>query len=92
MQVGDGVLCQDGDIVGVDELRYAVVDLRVNVVGAPCQDDAPVSCLIQERHGLLALFAHVIPAFLQLDPGFVDRVPDLGCRNGEFLSQLFNEP
>ena len=40
LQMGDGVLGEDGDAVGIDHLRDAVVDLRIHVVGTACQHDA----------------------------------------------------
>ena len=39
-QMGHGILCQNGKAVGSDQLRNAVVDLRIHMVGTSGQNDA----------------------------------------------------
>ena len=46
MQMGDRILCQHGDIVGVDHLRQSVVDFRVDVIRTAGKYDTAVARLI----------------------------------------------
>ena len=58
-QMGDRILCQYGEAVGGDHIRYAVVDLRVYVVGAPGQHNAPASMLLHPFKRFLTFFLHI---------------------------------
>ena len=51
----DGVLCEDGEAVGGDELRDTVVDLRVDMVGTAREHDAAVPALLHPKKSLLSL-------------------------------------
>ena len=55
----DRVLGQDRHAQGVDDVGHAVVDLRVDVVGAPGQHNAPAPVLAHPLQGAPALGAHV---------------------------------
>ena len=46
-QMGDGVLRQYRNIEGGDQLRNAVIDLRVDMVGPACQYNSPLSGFLQ---------------------------------------------
>ena len=58
-EMGDGILCQYGDPVAVDQIRDSVMDLRVDVVGASCQNDTSSSCFFQIFQSFLAFFLHI---------------------------------
>ena len=45
-QMRDGVLRQHCHVIGSDQFRYAVIDLRVNMVGAACQYNPSFSSLL----------------------------------------------
>ena len=69
---GNGILGEDRQAIGGDELGDAVVDLRVYVIGAACQDDAPAAVLLHPLEGLPALGPHVLLRPALLVPGGVD--------------------
>ena len=53
--MGDGILCQDGDVVGINHIRNAVMDLRIDVIGAACEYNSAVPCLFHPFQGFFAL-------------------------------------
>ena len=55
----DGILGEDGHPVGVDELRYAVIDLRIDVVRTSAEDDPVPAGLLKILNRLLAFFLNV---------------------------------
>ncbi len=67
--MGDGILRQYGQIVGVDQLRNPVVDLRVDMVGPAGKDDAPFVVLLQEAQDFFSLVPHILTCAGQLIPG-----------------------
>ena len=67
-QMGYGILCEDGKAVGGNELRNAMVDLRVHVIGTSCQDNAPLSVILHPLEGLLPFLFHILPGGDQLLP------------------------
>ena len=82
-QMGNGILSQYGDTVGIDQIRDAVMDFRINVVWPSCQHNAVSSCLIQVAQGFLALSADILPASGHFLPGSVGGVRDF--RGGDVL-------
>ena len=87
-QMGDGILGEHGDVKGSDQLRDAVVDLRVYVVRPSRQHDAALSGLLQEGQGLFALFADGLPGVRQLLPGgFRGGLHAVGRQFRKFLQQ-----
>ena len=58
-EMRDGILCQYGDSVAVDQIRDSVMDFRVDVVGASCQNDTSSSCFFQVFQSFLAFFLHI---------------------------------
>ena len=90
-EMGNRILCQHGEVVGGDELRNAVVDLRIAVVGSAGQNDAPVTGFLHPFQGLLALFLHVVMGPLQLLPGRMGSGTDL-CLGKVPFFELFPDP
>ena len=68
-ELGDAVLGEDRDAIARDHLRDAVVDLRVDVVGAAGQDDALHVVILDVLENPLALGLDVLPAVCQFLPG-----------------------
>ncbi len=51
----NGILCQDGYVIGGDQLRNTVVDLRIDMIWSARQHDAASACLFQISQDFLAL-------------------------------------
>ena len=83
IQVGDGIFCKHCDVIRVDQFRNPVVYLRVNMIRASGQDDAPVAGLIQILNGFLALAAHILAAGCQFFPCRMHGRLDLSFENRE---------
>ena len=79
-QFGDRVLGQHRHSVAVDQLRNAVVDLRVDMVGPAGQHDAVPSGLREIVQGLDALRGDIRPYGSELLPGFCGCTADLLLR------------
>ena len=94
-QVGYGVLGEYSESIGGNQLRYAVVNLRVHMVGPAGQDNPPFSMLLHPGQGFLPLFHQVVTGGGQLLPGGMGCHPDLGSRNlecsGKFLYKGIGE-
>ena len=93
--MGYGVLGEDGKSVRGNQLRYAVVNLRVHMVGPSGQDNASLSVFLQPGQSLLALFLQIIAGGSQFLPGGMGGHPDFGSRNlecsGKFLYKCIGE-
>ena len=94
-QVRDGILGEHGHAKARDELGNGVVDLVVDVVGAPRQDDAVGVVLLDPLEGLLALRAHLVLEVEVSLPCAVDGVVDFLLRwvreLGVLLFALFDQ-
>ena len=94
-QVRDGILGEHGHAKARDELGDGVVDLVVDVVGAPRQDDAVGVVLLDPLEGLLALRAHLVLEVEVRLPRAVDGVVDFFLRwvreLGVLLFALFDQ-
>ena len=82
---GKRILGQHGQIVGGDELRDAVVDLRIDVVRAARQHDAAAVILLDPRERRRALRADVGLCALLLEPCGMDGGTGLRGRNAPCL-------
>ena len=80
-KMGDGVLGQDGDPVGVDHFRNTVVDLGINMVGASGQDDALDMVVLHILQDPLAFLTDILTDLVKLLPARRCRVRDLSGRN-----------
>ena len=78
---GQAVLGEDGQAVGGDELRDAVVDLRVDMVGTARQDDAGLALRFHLRQHFRSLGTDVRLGLSLLRPGFRGGGPDFGFRD-----------
>ena len=94
-QMGYGILGEDGKSVRGNQFRYAVVNLRIHMIGPAGQDYAPLSVFLQPGQSLLALFHQIIAGGSQLLPGGMGSHPDFGSRNlecpGKFLYKGIGE-
>ncbi len=87
-QVRDGVLGEDGKAVRMNHFRDAVVDLRIQVIRASCQNDALCSGVLHELQNALALGLDVLPVLQELIPSGLSRCQNLTLRElGEFPRQ-----
>ena len=68
-EVGDGILCQYGKIVGIDQFRYAVVDLRVDMIGTARKDDASFVICFHIAERLFSFGAYICSDGFQFFPG-----------------------
>ncbi len=59
-KMGNGILGKHRDIIGGDQLGDTVVNLRVNVVGTACKNDAALVVFLQITNYLFALVAHIL--------------------------------
>ena len=65
IHVVHGIFRHDGQVVGLDHLRNAVVDLRVDVVRPAYQQDHGEIFLLGSLQDFFAFVAHVFPVLLQ---------------------------
>ena len=87
--MGDGILRQDSDAVGRNQLRNAVIDLRIDVVRSSGKHNAVSACLLQIGERLLTLLIHGIADMLHLFPACQRGGSDLVLWNlREYLDQL----
>ena len=86
-QVGDGVLGEYSYTVGGDHLRDAVVDLRVNVIGTACKDNALDMVFLHEFQDFLSLFANISAGLFEFLPAGDAGLTDFlgGNLSGKFL-------
>ena len=87
LKVGDRVLRENCKSIGGNQFRNSVVDLRVDVVGTPGQDNSPAIVVLHPLESLLAFFTHVISGVGQLFPGFVNGGMALLLMNTELFLQ-----
>ena len=80
-KMGDGILCQHGNVIGDDQLRNPVIDLRVNMVGASGKHNSPPAAPVQIIQHFLAFFLHVSVCAGKLGPGETDSLYDVAGRN-----------
>ena len=81
-ELGDGILGEHGDAVGVDHLRNAVIDLRVDMVRAAGKDDAVHMMLCHVLERLSALHLDILAALGKFLPAGADGVAHFLLRNG----------
>ena len=81
--VVDGVLRDDRQMVALDHLRDAVVDLRVDVVRTADEHDDLLARLLHALEDLRAVIAHILTVLRELAVGLVD-----GRSNLLFLQAL----
>ncbi len=87
--MGDGVLRQYSQAIGVDQLRDAVVDLGINMVGTAGQHDAPAVVFPHPAQGFLPFFPDSLAAALHFFPSLFRGGADLRGRDlREGLDQL----
>ncbi len=91
MEMGNGILRQHCNIVGVNQLRNPMVHLRVNMVRASGKDDAPVAGTFQVFNSFLALLFHIFPTCVKLSPCRMYGRTDICCRDGELFGQFFHQ-
>ena len=60
-QVGDTVFRQHGDIVGSNQLRNTVIDLRVDMIGTPGEDNAAFMIFLHIFQDFFSLKLNVLP-------------------------------
>ncbi len=89
-QVRDGILCQDNNAVGRNQLRNVVVDLWVCMVRASCQDDTVAAVLFQLFDDLLAFLLHIGLGRQQFLPAEFTGFFYFGSRNIELLLKDLN--
>ena len=89
---GDAVLCKYGQAVGGNQLRNAVVDFRVNVVGPARQDHAPAALFFHFPEDPQTLPADVLLGPVLFLPSFVNGFPHLACRDTPLLRCGFDQP
>ena len=75
--VVDGVFRDDGQMVALDHLRDAVVDLRVDVIGATDEHDDLLPRLLDALEDLGAVVAHILAVLGELLVGLVDSLDNL---------------
>ena len=80
-KVGDTVLSEHSHPEGIDQIRDAMMDLRINVIGTACENDPMPAGLLQIFKNLLAFIIDRLPCTLQLCPSCVDCAADLISRN-----------
>ena len=79
-QVGDRIFGQDSHTVAVDQIRNAVMDLRIDMIGPAGQHDAPAAGFGQIPEGFFALGLDILVSPVQFFPCFVGGRADLRIR------------
>ena len=91
-QMGDGIFRQHGYPVGIDQIRNAVVNLRVDMVGTSCQYDAVASGLLQVFQCFFSLAHDIPPLILLLLPCQMGGFSDFLIGNvGKFRNQTLRQ-
>ena len=88
---GQAVLGEHRQIVGGNQLGDAVVDLRVDVIGTACQNDATLAVLFHPVQRRLTGRTHVGLGLLLFGPCGLDRHAHLGLGNVPFLAALAHQ-
>ena len=88
---GEAVLGENREAEARDHLGDAVVDLRVDVIGAAGEDDAAAVSVLHLAQYAGALPADVLLGAKLLRPGAVGRFADVGLRNLPVLGKEGNE-
>ena len=87
-QMRDRVLSQHCNIVGSDELRDTVIDLRVDMIGTTSQNDTALTGFFQIFQHLFALDLHIMAGSSQLFPAGFCSSSNLICgKLGKFFRQ-----
>ena len=86
--MGYGILCEYGQIIGVDQLRDTVIDLGVDMVRSAGQHNTAFVVCFHKPKDFFSLIPHVLSGMFQLCPGVlccVDHRGDgqLGKLSGE---------
>ena len=91
VQMRDRIFCQDGNIIGVDQLRQSVIDLRVRVIRTSGKNNSAIAGFIQKLDRLFTFTTHIFSACSKFQPCFVNSSADLICGNRKFFTKLFNQ-
>ena len=91
-EVGDGILCQHGNSVRIDQFRNSMVDLGVDVVRTSAEYNSGTSCLCQISEDFLTLVLNVFSYAVEFLKGRTHSVVDLRRVNIVFFTQLFKKP
>ena len=87
-QMGNRILSENCHSIAVDQIRDTMMNLRVNMVRAACQNDAPAACLLQILKRLLTFFLNVLMYGSHFLPCLMGGFLHLRCRDiRENLSQ-----
>ena len=84
-EVGDAVLGENREAEARNHVRDAVVDFRIQVVGAACEDNAVLFIVYAPLNGALAFGLDVLLNLQELSPARMGRGAGLGSGNSEFL-------
>ena len=89
-QVGYRVFCKHSYTIAVDQIRDAMVDLRVDMVWTACKNDASAACFFHIFQGLFPFSAYILTDSSHFLPGSMGSSLDLTGRNIlEDLCQTF---
>ena len=89
--VVDGVLRDDRQMIALDHLRDAVVDLRVDVVRTADEHDDLLARLLHALEDLRAVVAHILTVLRELAVGLVDCLGNLFLRQALMSAELLVE-
>ncbi len=87
----DGILRYDRQLVGLYHIRYTMIDLRIDMVGAPHEQYGLLARALDALHDAGAVVTHILAIVGQLLIGLVDGSLDLRFAEPLALSQLLIE-
>ena len=90
-QMGNGILSQYSNMIGVDKLWNTVIDLTVHVIRTASKDNAMRMSLLHPFQSFLTLLAYVKTCLAQFFPGSFCSFCDLSGSHTFLAIEFFNQ-